>query len=158
MILSLQTIRKRGIISPWAERSPFLSQHYGLMTYGGGPAGYDLRVEFDLLGVGTLLELGPGAFQLASTIEHFTMPPDVMGIVHDKSTWARRGLACQNTVIEPGWSGYLTLEISNHGSGWISLERGAPICQVVFHQLDQTTELQYDGKYQNQGRGPQEAL
>jgi dCTP deaminase len=39
-----------------------------------------------------------------------------MGIVHDKSTWARRGLVVQNTVIEPGWHGYqTTIELTNHG-------------------------------------------
>ena len=39
-----------------------------------------------------------------------------MGIVHDKSTWARRGLVVQNTVIEPGWHGYLTIEVDQSRS------------------------------------------
>ena len=42
--------------------------------------------------------LRPGGFTLASTLEEFDMPADLLGIVHDKWTWARRGLAPQNTV------------------------------------------------------------
>lgn len=128
------------------------------MTYGVGPAGYDVRVEFDEIGSEETVHLGPGDFILASTIERFTMPDDVMGIVHDKSTWARLGLAAQNTVIEPGWEGWLTLELTNHSGHLITLRRGMPICQVVFHRVDQRVEKSYDGKYHNQRRGPVEAI
>ena len=81
------------------------------------------------------------------------MPPDVLGIVHDKSTWARLGLACQNTVIEPGWHGWLTLELTNHGTEALTIERGMPIAQVIFHFVDDDT-VGYEGKYQDQRRGP----
>lgn len=84
------------------------------------------------------------------------MPKNVLGIVHDKSTWARQGIACQNTVIEPGWRGYLTLEITNHGRIPIKFESGMPIAQVVFHFVDQMTDG-YEGKYQDQEAGPQSA-
>lgn len=84
------------------------------------------------------------------------MPKNVVGIVHDKSTWARRGLAVQNTVIEPGWRGFLTLELTNHGSVPIKIERAMPIAQIVFHFTDEET-VGYEGKYQDQERGPQEA-
>jgi dCTP deaminase len=84
MILSGSSIRARGIFTPFAERTKFLG-----MTYGVGPAGYDVRVDQDI-------KLPPGGFALASTLEHFDMPNDLMGIVHDKSTWARLGLAAQN--------------------------------------------------------------
>lgn len=94
---------------------------------------------------------------LLSTMERFTMPNDVVGIVHDKSTWARRGLAVQNTVIEPGWSGYLTLEVTNHGHDVIQCWGGVGIAQIIFHRLDEPTDMPYDGKYQNQERGPQRA-
>lgn len=93
---------------------------------------------------------------LASTIEHFTMPDDVLGEVKDKSSWARRGLAVQNTVIEPGWRGHLTLELTNHGDEGLTIHRGQPIAQIIFHQvLGLVTP--YDGKYQDQARGPQDA-
>ena len=85
------------------------------------------------------------------------MPNDVMGVVHDKSSWARRGLTVQNTVIEPGWRGYLTLELVYHGEGELILCYEDPIAQIVFHRLDEITDQPYTGKYQNQAYGPQEA-
>lgn len=159
MILSAQTIRRHciggGMIRPFHERTVYTGKTYGLSS-----AGYDVRVEF---AVGKMMRfisprLGPGnTFALASTMERFALPSDVMGVVHDKSSWARRGLTVQNTVIEPGWSGYLTLELIYHGEGELIVCEGDPIAQIVFHQLDEYTEQPYSGKYQNQPRGPQEA-
>jgi dCTP deaminase len=145
MILSAQSIRQRGIIAPFFERTK-----HGGYTFGLGPAGYDVRIAEDIT-------LYAGGFTLASTVEHFDMPTDVLGIVHDKSTWARRGLALQNTVIEPGWRGYLTLELSNHVVGTLYMVAGTPIAQIIFHQLDQATDCPYSGKYQDQEAGPQAA-
>jgi len=150
MILSGQSIRKRGIFTPFSERT----KHNG-MSYGLSMAGYDVRIALD--GLEKTITLYPGDFILAVTLEHFDMPSDVLGIVHDKSTWARQGIAVQNTVIEPGWKGYLTLEITNHGSDGVVLTSGDPIAQIVCHQLDEPTEQPYDGKYQHQENTPQEA-
>jgi len=149
MILSGQSIRKRGIFTPFNERT----KHNG-MSYGLSMAGYDVRVN---LGDRYRVTLRPGEFMLAVTTEHFDMPNDVLGIVHDKSTWARQGIAVQNTVIEPGWKGYLTLEITNHGPFTVEFETGDPIAQIVCHQLDEPAEQPYDGKYQNQESTPQKA-
>jgi dCTP deaminase len=85
------------------------------------------------------------------------MPDDALGVVHDKSTWARRGVALQNTVIEPGWSGYLTLEITMHAWRFLHIRCGTPIAQVLFHRLEKPTDQPYRGRYQNQARGPQSA-
>ena len=148
MILSGEKIQTLQIMDPFYGRT----RHEG-MTFGCGPAGYDVRVEFDDDGTLKEVELNPGQFLLASTIERFTMPVDVMGIVHDKSTWARRGLACQNTVIEPGWRGFLTLELTNHGTETLLLKRGMPIAQIIFHEVT-VGSGKYTGKYQDQGRGP----
>lgn len=148
MILSGQSIQGMQIMQPFYGRT----RHDG-MTFGCGPAGYDVRVEFDEHGEQKYMQLEPGRFILASTIEKFTMPPNVLGIVHDKSTWARLGLAVQNTVIEPGWQGWLTLELTNHGGDLLTIKRGMPIAQVIFHFVDQET-VGYEGKYQNQKRGP----
>lgn len=142
MILSAQSIRALKILEPFAERTVA----HGL-TYGLGPAGYDVRVAESI-------DLRPGGFMLASTVERFQMPRDVLGVVHDKSTLARLGLAIQNTVIEPGWQGYLTLELSNHSDwGHVCLYAGTPIAQIIFHFLDQETESPYSGKYQDQPAG-----
>jgi dCTP deaminase len=154
MIASGQTIKELNIFTPFNERT----RHNGL-TYGVGPAGYDVTVEFDEDGSTDHIIMMPGAFALASTIEHFTMPKNLLGVVHDKSTWARKGLTVQNTVIEPGWCGYLTLELVNHNQNqMLKLRRGDPIAQIIFHFLDKPASVAYDGKYQNQKRGPVQAI
>lgn len=146
-VLSSQTLRRVRPVSPFEERT--LHDETGT-TFGLSSCGYDIRLD-------QFVELAPLQFCLASSVERFSMPTNIVGIVHDKSTWARRGVAVQNTVIEPGWRGYLTLELTNHSENYLILPRGTPIAQVLFHALDQDTETPYDGKYQNQDRGPQEA-
>ena len=147
MILSAQSIRKRaGLITPFTDRRVLMG-----MTYGLGPAGYDVRIAENKI-------IRPGEFFLASTMEKFNMPDDVVAMVKDKSSWARKGIVLQNTVIEPGWRGYLTLEITHHGEQAITLTRGMPIAQIVFMQMDEPTENPYNGKYQDQPEGPQEAI
>lgn len=141
MILSGQSIRERIRIDPFMERTKFHGMSYGL-----GPAGYDVRAA-------QAVDLDPGAFGIFSILEHITMPNNVLGFVHDKSTLARLGLALQNTVVEPGWRGHLTLEISNHGCERVRLPTGSPIAQLIFHQTDRPC-VPYDGKYQDQGRDP----
>lgn len=84
------------------------------------------------------------------------MPNFLTGIVHDKSTWARRGLSVFNTVIEPGWRGFLTLELVYHGEGELIIPAGAGIAQVMFHEVKQAST--YNGKYQNQGDEPVAAI
>jgi hypothetical protein len=64
----------------------------------------------------------------------------------------------QNTHLDPGWSGWLTLEISNNSLDEIVINAGEPIAQLVFELLDVPTEQPYAGKYQHQKRGPQSAL
>lgn len=145
MILSGESIVERGLISPMYPRT----KAHG-MTFGTGPAGYDVRIDKHVI-------LPPGGFALAATLERFAMHNDVLGIVHDKSTWARRGLALQNTVIEPGWRGFLTIELSNHGPETLMIEWGCPIAQVIFHALDRPTKQPYAGRYQDQAPGAQPA-
>lgn len=146
MILSAQSIRARGIFTPFHERT----KHAG-MTFGLGPAGYDVRIA-------EAITLQPGGASLASTIEHFDMPTDILGKVADKSTWARKFLAVQNTIIEPGWRGHLTLELSNHGQEVLYIAAGSPIAQIILHALDHATDSPYSGKYQDQKQGAVEAI
>lgn len=154
-ILPAQTIRAlcnppaflelRPMVVPFFERTVI-----GGMTFGVGPAGYDVRIAEEV-------HVGRGDCVLASTVEQFTMPADVLAYVKDKSTWARRGIALQNTVIEPGWRGFLTLEITNHAS-YVHIPAGVPIAQIVFHRLESATLSPYAGKYQDQPAGPQAAI
>ena len=99
----------------------------------------------------------PHGCALASTLEQFHMPHDLIGTVRDKSTWARLFLAVQNTLLDPGWPGFLTLELTNHSDVEIRIAEGEPIAQIVFELLDQPTEKLYRGKYYNHERGPQHA-
>ena len=143
------------------------------VTHGLGEAGYDIRIDqtivFDRTWYGRRRvtrykrpfswgesERFFGRFVLGSSMERFTMPTGLLGIVHDKSSWAREGLSVFNTVIEPGWSGYLTLELVYHGRGTLEIPAGAGIAQVIFHQV--SNPVTYKGRYQNQNAGPVERI
>jgi len=137
-------------------------------SYGLSEAGYDIRIKQDLIfdpgrnnnhpSIESIAmdTLQHGRFILASAIEEFDMPPDMVGVVHDKSTWARQGVSVFNTVIEPGFKGGLTLEIVFHGNEPIHIPAGAGIAQVLFHKVQE--HAQYNGKYQNQSSDPVPAI
>ncbi len=146
MILPAQSIRKAKIVWPCEEKRIVHGMSYGLSS-----AGYDIRVREDIL-------FWPFRFVLASTIEHFEMPNDVLGHVCDKSTWARQGLFVQNTIIEPAWCGTLTLEITLNSFRFLRVRAGSPIAQIVFHRLEEATEQPYKGKYNYQPQKPVKAI
>lgn len=186
MILSAQSIRKRVLLArgpEWASEAgkngllniePFFDQAQIVagMTFGLGPAGYDIRIgkiDRQLLvwndSYNDLVEedvqswnVAPGDFVLLSSLERVTIPFDILASVVDKSSMARKGLALQNTVLEPGWEGYITLELSNHSDEYIEIMVGQPIAQIVFMQLDQPTDRPYQGRYQNQPDKPVYAI
>lgn len=135
------------------------------VSFGLSEAGYDIRIKQDVRfdavwnGGGVWVDgehTAQGNFCLASAIEEFQMPPNLVGVVHDKSTWARQGLSVFNTVIEPSWRGFLTLELVYHGRNGLHIPAGAGIAQVIFHQT--SANAYYDGKYQNQADKPVAAV
>lgn len=136
-------------------------KHNGV-SHGLSEAGYDIRIKQEIhffpgaenkrFVLVDRKEQKAGRFTLGSSIEEFDMPNHLMGIVHDKSTWARKGLSVFNTVIEPGWKGFLTLELVYHGVTDLFIPAGSGIAQVIFHQVAIPTS--YDGKYQNQEDKP----
>lgn len=148
MILSAQSIRSYPglIITPFCERTI----KHG-MSYGLSAAGYDIRIKNEVA-------IPCGKFTLATTVEHITVPNDLLVKLADKSSWARRGVAVQNTIFEPGWRGYPTIELTNHGRELVIIPAGAPIGQLIFHLLDQPTDQSYSGKYQDQPQVPVPAL
>lgn len=151
MVLSAQTIRQfsvsgNGLVSPLNESS---KDGFG-NSIGLSACGVDITLAEQIT-------LYNGCFVLASALERFNLPDNIVGVVHDKSSLARRGLLVQNTVLEPGWRGYLTLEITYHNLELLKMEPGWAIAQVIFHQLDRPTEIPYNGKYQDQNQGPQRA-
>jgi dCTP deaminase len=106
--------------------------------------------------VAKTVKVETGRFCIASAIEEFQMPNNLLGRVCDKSTWARRGLSVFNTVIEPGWNGFLTLELVYHGQENLHIPAGAGIAQVLFSRV--AVPASYAGKYQNQQDRPVEAI
>lgn len=150
--------------APIADMASEKRREHGV-SHGLSEAGYDIRIKQEVEfrghpgGVSSVIVDGEhrlGRFTIASAIERFQMPPDLVGIVHDKSTWARRGLSVFNTVVEPGWEGWLTLELVYHGSGKLHIPAGAGIAQVVFTRT--TCPMQYSGKYQGQPDKPVAAI
>jgi dCTP deaminase len=136
------------------------------VSHGLSEAGYDIRLKQDI-------EFIPGSrgmnmirvdndnqldtrFTLASAIEEFQMPNFLVGRVHDKSSWARQGVSVFNTIIEPGWKGFLTLEIVFHGNKPVHIPAGSGIAQVIFETIINPTE--YAGKYQFQDNRPVPAI
>lgn len=146
MIVNGQRLAAHTILHP-AETS---KTKFGGVSHGPAEAGYDVRIAQSLV-------MHPmRRFRIGSTVERFTMPDNMLAIVHDKSTWARKGLSVFNTVIEPGWHGWLTLELVYHGWKPLKIPARVGIAQVVFHEL--TCSAQYEGKYQGQGEMPVHAI
>jgi dCTP deaminase len=139
-------------------------QKFNGVSHGLSEAGYDIRIKQDLTfhRLYDDMQVTMGAnkrssrFALASSIEEFHMPSNLVGVVHDKSTWARRGIGVFNTVIEPGWEGFLTLEIVYHGDETLFIPAGSGIAQVLFSEV--SNRAQYSGKYQCQADEPVAAI
>jgi dCTP deaminase len=112
------------------------------------------------IGEGEAFILHPGEFVLASTYERVTLPDDLVGRIEGKSSLGRLGLLIHSTAgfIDAGFSGYLTLELSNVANLPITLYPGMKIGQVSFLRMTTPADVPYGSasvgsKYQGQ-RGP----
>ena len=104
--------------------------------------------------------LHPGEFVLGSTYEVVTLPDDVAARLEGKSSLGRLGLLTHSTAgfIDPGFSGHVTLELSNVATLPIKLWPGMKIGQLCFFKLSSPSEHpygseKYGSRYQGQ-RGP----
>ena len=104
--------------------------------------------------------LHPGEFALASTYEVITLPDDIAGRLEGKSSLGRLGLLTHSTAgfIDPGFSGHVTLELSNVATLPIKLWPGMKIGQLCLFRLSSPAEHPYGSaiygsRYQGQ-RGP----
>jgi dCTP deaminase len=104
--------------------------------------------------------LHPGEFVLGSTFESVTLPDDVAARLEGKSSLGRLGLLTHSTAgfIDPGFSGHVTLELSNVATLPITLWPGMKIGQMCFFRLSSPAEHPYGSdaygsRYQGQ-RGP----
>ena len=101
--------------------------------------------------------LHPGEFVLGQTLEHITVPDDLVARLEGKSSLGRLGLLIHSTAgfVDAGFSGNLTLELSNVLSLPITIYRGMPIGQLSFMRMDAPVEQPYGSpgtasKYQGQ--------
>lgn len=100
--------------------------------------------------------LHPGEFVLGSTYETVTLPDDVAARLEGKSSLGRLGLLTHSTAgfIDPGFSGHVTLELSNMATLPIKLWPGSKIGQLCFFQLSSPAEYPYgSGEYGNRYQG-----
>lgn len=101
--------------------------------------------------------LQPASFCLGSTMETITLPEDIVARVDGKSSLGRLGLLVHATAgyVDPGWTGRLTLELSNQSQMPIALYCGMRIAQISFLTLTTPVERPYGSpglgsKYQGQ--------
>ena len=104
--------------------------------------------------------LHPGEFVLGATYERVTLPDDLVARIEGKSSLGRLGLLVHATAgfVDPGFDGYLTLELSNVATLPIAIYPKMKISQLAFFRLDQPAEHPYGSnevgsKYQGQ-QGP----
>ncbi|MBE9501818.1 MAG: dCTP deaminase [Dehalococcoidia bacterium] len=134
---------------------PWVSPHY-----------IDIRMSLDGLAEereipeNDSFSLQPGEFVLGSTMEYIGVPDDMMARLEGKSSLGRIGLLIHATAgyVDPGWRGYLTLELCNVSRLPILLYNGMKISQISFHRLTTPAEKPYGSpglgsKYQDQA-GP----
>jgi dCTP deaminase len=147
----------------------------GVISYGVSSYGYDVRVgdEFKVFTnvYNTVVDpknfdpksfvdikadvciIPPNSFALASTIEYFRIPRDILTVCLGKSTYARCGIIVNVTPFEPEWEGHVTIEISNTTPLPAKIYANEGIAQVLFFQSDEPCARSYKdkkGKYQAQ--------
>ena len=146
-----------------------------LISYGTSSYGYDVRCsnEFKVFTnihsatvdpknfdensfvdvVADVCVIPPNSFALASTIEYFKIPRNVLTICLGKSTYARCGIIVNVTPLEPEWEGHVTLEFSNTTSLPAKIYANEGVAQMLFLESDEECEVSYKdrgGKYQGQ--------
>jgi dCTP deaminase len=168
-------IRKMSLEHKMIE--PFVGeqQREGVISYGVSSYGYDIRVadEFKIFTnvhsrivdcknfdpqayvdyKGEFCLIPPNSFVLAHSVEMMRMPPNVTGVVLCKSTYIRSGVLIPTTVLEAGWEGIITLEISNVTPLPARIYANEGIAQILFFEGDEPCDISYAdrvGKYQNQ--------
>jgi len=162
-----------AMIEPFADRQV----RDGVISYGVSSYGYDMRVapEFKIFTnvlsavvdpkrfdpksfvefKGDVCIVPPNSFALASSVEYFRIPRNVLTICVGKSTYARCGIIVNVTPFEPEWEGFVTLEISNTTPLPARIYANEGIAQVLFFTADEgdKCEVSYKdkkGKYQAQ--------
>ena len=174
-VLSDRWIKKmvleKEMIKPFVDKQ----KSGGNISYGLSSFGYDARVsnEFKIFTdvdsaiidpknfrkesfvsrTGNECVIPPNSFALASTIEYFKIPNDIMVICLGKSTYARCGIIVNVTPLEPGWEGHVTLEFSNTTPSPAKIYANEGVSQFIFLKGNEVPEITYadrNGKYMGQ--------
>ena len=168
----IKALALQGMIEPFIDHQV----RDGVISYGLGSTGYDIRVANEWMRVpdgishtfdpknprkdwwenvvsDSEFPLRPGHFILGRSLEYIRMPRDVVGVVLTKSTYARTGIFCNITPLEGGWEGTITIEIANLGHNSVYIYPNEGIAQILFFKTDEQCDVSYadrKGKYQGQ--------
>lgn len=90
----------------------------------------------------------PGEFVLGVTQEELTLCDDLVARVEGRSSLGRLGIIVHSTAgfVDPGFSGTITLEISNLNRLPVALYPGMRVCQIAFEQMTSKAETPYNKK------------
>lgn len=90
----------------------------------------------------------PGEFVLGVTMEKITVPDDLVVRVEGRSSLGRLGIIVHSTAgfVDPGFSGTITLEISNLNRLPVALYPGMRVCQLAFEEMSSPAETPYNKK------------
>lgn len=163
--------KNHGMIEPFVDSQV----REGVISFGLSSYGYDIRIadefriftninnpivdpkNFDEQSLvsfqGDVCIVPPNSFALGRTVEYIRIPRNVMTICVGKSTYARCGIITNVTPLEPGWEGFVTLEISNTSPIPAKIYANEGIAQILFFESDEACETSYadkQGKYQAQ--------
>ena len=111
---------------------------------GSDPSRYYKCYEAD-----DFISLKPNTRYLLHTLEYLSLPPELMGFVELRSTFARLGIVMPPTIVDGGFEGQLTIEILNT-SFPIKLKTRTRFLHIVFAKLTTPVVRPYRGKYQGQ--------
>ena len=172
----IKRLGKSGGIVPFESEQIRERDGKKIISYGTSSYGYDVRCgdEFYLINninPTTVIDpkqfdhksfvpikndvciIPPNGFVLATTIEYFKLPADVIAICVGKSTYARCGIIVNVTPIEPEFEGNITLELSNTTPLPAKIYAHEGIAQIIFLKSDTRCLTSYKdrkGKYQGQ--------
>ena len=163
--------QKHGMIEPFVESQ----RRENVISFGLSSYGYDARVsdefkifhnidgaivdpkDFSPKGLvdrkGPVCLIPPNSFALASTVEYFRVPRDVLVICLGKSTYARCGIIVNVTPLEPEWEGHVTLEFSNTTTLPARIYANEGAAQFIFLKSETPCDVSYadrKGKYMKQ--------
>ena len=166
---------EQGMIEPFEAGQVRANGGNRLISYGTSSYGYDVRCsshfkvftninsatvdpkQFDessFVDVNSdVCVIPPNSFALASTVEYFRIPRNVLTICLGKSTYARCGIIVNVTPLEPEWEGHVTLEFSNTTTLPAKIYANEGVAQMLFFESDEVCEVSYKdrgGKYQGQ--------